>query len=119
MTLSKKEVSPSQRRQVFRLGAGLGLGTLLAACGGGGGDSDSDDSRNLRAALDRLKAGMNEEEIVAAVGWQPNDGYLDWASGDEWLSVLAYTISGNNRGPIIHNATYIKGVEAIRRNYLD
>ena len=55
------------RRMALRMGAGGVLAVGLVACGGGGAGDDSDDSRNLRAALDRLKDGMNEEDIIAAV----------------------------------------------------
>jgi hypothetical protein len=118
MTLSEKEISPSHSREVFSIGTGLGLGALLAACGGGGGGSDSDDSRNLRAALDRLKIGMNEDEIIAAVGWPPNDGYLTWDSGDEWLTVNAYAVPNSGRSPVITSAGYTKGSVTIQRSYI-
>ena len=103
MTLSKKEISPSQRRQVFRIGTGLGLGALLAACGGGGGGSDSDDSRNLRLALDRLEEGMTHEEIIETVGWQPTTLPLDWDNGKEYLTVSTALIKGEE---IIISAYY-------------
>jgi hypothetical protein len=101
---------------VFRIGAALGLGTLLAACGGGGGGSDSDDSRNLRAALDRLKAGMNEEEIITAVGWSPNHGYLEWRSDSEALLVGADG-RGNSAEKYITRAIYHNESERLVRDF--
>ncbi|MBT9552234.1 MAG: hypothetical protein IV088_15400 [Hydrogenophaga sp.] len=120
MTLLKKEISPSHRRQVFRIGTGLGLGALLAACGGGGGGSDSDDSRDLRAALDRLVAGMTEDEITAAVGWPPNDGPLAWDNGSEYLTVVTAPIGSNTKVTITSATYWVKGVSGgkIVRNFI-
>jgi hypothetical protein len=54
----------------------------LVACGGGGG-SDSGDI-DLRAAYDRVVEGMNEKDVIRAVGREPNDldnRYFGWSDG--------------------------------------
>ncbi len=71
----------SRRRLLGRLALGGSAALALAACGGGGGGDSETDSRDLRAAFDRLKPGMTWEEAIAAVGWQPNDGNNAWANG--------------------------------------
>lgn len=77
------------RRAAIRLTLAGALAVCLSACGGGGGGSDSsDDSRDLRAALDRLKAGMTYEEVVAAVGWEPNETRNVWSHDGLQLQVI-------------------------------
>jgi hypothetical protein len=92
MTLSTKEISPSHRRRVFRLGAGFGLGALLAACGGGGGGDDTaGQERKLQEAYQRVEAGMIWTDVEALVGFPANDErneyYLKWRIGMTYLSV--------------------------------
>ena len=77
------------RRAVMRLTLTGVLAVGLAACGGGGGGGDSsDDSRDLRAALDRLEAGMTYDEVVAAVGWEPNETRNVWSHDGLQLQVI-------------------------------
>lgn len=78
----------STRRVALKLALAGVLATGLSACGGGGGDDSSDDSRDLRAALDRLKAGMTYEEVVAAVGWEPNETRNVWSHDGLQLQVI-------------------------------
>lgn len=92
MTLSTKEISPSHRRRVFRLGAGFGLGALLAACGGGdGGDDTGDKERMLQEAYQKLEDGMIWTDVEALVGFPANNerspNQLTWIVGNSQLSV--------------------------------
>lgn len=92
MTLLSKEISPSHRRRVFRLGAGLGMGALLAACGGGGGGDDTGDKeRKLQEAYQKLEDGMIWTDVEALVGFPANDErgrtWLIWIVGNTYLSV--------------------------------
>lgn len=100
------------RRHFCRLVFGGASALILSACGGGG--EDSDDSRNLRAALDRLQPGMTEDEVLAAVGWPPNDAGA-WDNGEEYLRVTVNLIDG---ALIITGANYFKGSENISRAYI-
>ncbi len=80
------------RRAVMRLTLAGVLAVGLSACGGGGGgDDSSDDSKDLRAALDRLEAGMTYGEVVAAVGWAPNQGPDNWSHDGRLLMVSFQT----------------------------
>lgn len=80
------------RRAAIRVTLGAVLAVGLSACGGGGGgDDSSDDSRDLRAALDRLQAGMTYDEVVAAVGWEPNEGPDNWSHDGRLLMVTFQT----------------------------
>lgn len=77
------------RRAVMRLTLAGVLAAGLSACGGGGGgDDSSDDSKDLRAALDRLEAGMTYDEVVAAVGWEPNETRNVWSHDGLQLQVI-------------------------------
>lgn len=92
MTLSTKEISPSHRRRVFRLGAGLGMGALLAACGGGGGGDDNrDNEHKLQEAYQKLEDGMIWTDVEALVGFPANNerspNQLTWVVGDSRLSI--------------------------------
>lgn len=78
------------RRAAIRLTLASVLALGLSACGGGGDDS-SEDSKDLRAALDRLQAGMTYDEVVAAVGWQPNEGPDNWSHDGRLLMVTFQT----------------------------
>jgi hypothetical protein len=83
----KAAMHSGARRAVMRITLAGVLAIGLSACGGGGGDS-SDDSRDLRAALDRLRAGMTYEEVVAAVGWEPNETRNVWSHDGLQLQVI-------------------------------
>ena len=92
MTLLTKEISPSHRRRVFRLGAGLGMGALLAACGGGGGGDDTAGQESkLQEAYHRLEPGMVWTDVEALVGFPANDvrvpTWLIWKVGRTTLDV--------------------------------
>jgi hypothetical protein len=97
--------------QVF-LGGAAAL--VLSACGGGGGGTD--DSRNLRAALDRLNSGMNIAQIIAAVGWEPNDGQTSWDNGEEWLLVTTRP-TDDYTDNVISGAIWHMGSARIQRSY--
>lgn len=77
----------SRRRLLGRLALGGSAALALAACGGGGGGDGETDSRDLKAAFERLKPGMTWEEAIAAVGWQPNDGPTSWTNSGFLLDV--------------------------------
>lgn len=67
----KRDIDSQQtRRAMLRIGAGGVLAVGLAACGGGG-DGDSDEL-DLRAAYDKISAGMSMEQAIGVVGRQPN-----------------------------------------------
>lgn len=103
------------RRAVMRLTLAGVLAVGLAACGGGGGgDDSSDDSKDLRAALDRLEAGMTYDEVVAAVGWEPNRGRDNW-SHDGLLLQVSFRIPHNGSEPLIETAVVSgRGMEVDR-----
>lgn len=119
MTNEKKQICTDRRHLLARLVVGSAAGLALAACGGGGGDSSSKGSHDLRAALDRLQPGMNLEQIIAAVGWPPNDGgSADWDDGDEWLMVTYnYGVNGNPDSQITAALYHGPGGD-IRRSYI-
>ncbi|MDQ7744268.1 hypothetical protein [Hydrogenophaga pseudoflava] len=82
----------STRRVALKLTLAGVLAAGLSACGGGGGgDESSEDSKDLRAALDRLQAGMTYDEVVAAVGWEPNEGPDNWSHDGRLLMVTFQT----------------------------
>lgn len=105
----------STRRVALKLTLAGVLAAGLSACGGGGGgDDSSDDSRDLRAALDRLEAGMTYDEVVAAVGWEPNKGRDNW-SHDGLLLQVSFRIPHNGREPLIETAVVSgRGMEVDR-----
>lgn len=107
------------RRAVMRLTLAGVLAVGLAACGGGGGGGDSsDDSRDLRAALDRLEAGMTYDEVVAAVGWAPNQGPDNWSYDGRLLMVSFQTPANANERRIATAVLVGRGEEAeIHRRY--
>jgi hypothetical protein len=93
------------------------LAVGLAACGGGGGGGDSsDDSRDLRAAIDRLHAGMTYEESVAAVGWPPNENRNVWVHDGLQLQ-LGFRTPPNGKVPLIEQARLTGRGEAVDRVY--
>ena len=80
------------RRMVLRMGAGGVLTVGLVACGGGGGGSESDDI-DLRAAYDRIVAGMSEKDVIRAVGREPNGVDIrryDWSDGNGQLLLVRF-----------------------------
>ena len=85
-TLETGPVAVEKRRRALRWTIGGLVAGFLVACGGSGG-GDSDDSRDLRAAFDRLKPGMTLEDVIAAVGWPPNDGPYSWSDAGLLLDV--------------------------------
>ncbi|MGM9427116.1 hypothetical protein [Hydrogenophaga sp. MI9] len=73
----------------------------------------------MRAALDRLQPGMTLAQVIAAVGWEPNDlgGIADWQDGDEWLHVSVNSLDGS--GVLIITAAHWHRVsENIDRAYV-
>lgn len=105
------------RRTALKLTLAGALTAGLAACGGGGGGGDgSDDSKDLRAAIDRLKAGMTYDDVVAAVGWAPNDGRNSWAHDGLLLLVSFRTPSGASV-PLLETASLSGRGDSIDRFY--
>ena len=102
------------RRRLMGHVLGGASALVLTACGGGGGGTD--DSRNLRAALDRLKSGMNKAQVIAAVGWEPNDGATTWDNGEEWLKVTLRP-TDDFTDHVISGAVWTKGASSIDRAY--
>ena len=101
-----------------KLGLAAAFLLSLSACGGGGGGSSEGGSHDLRAALDRLQPGMSLEQVIAAVGWAPNDGSSDWDDGDEWLNVTIVSGVNGNPGPQITHAYYHGPEGDVRRSYI-
>ncbi|MEZ5663212.1 MAG: hypothetical protein R3E94_06730 [Burkholderiaceae bacterium] len=103
------------RRAAIRLTLASVLAVGLAACGGGDvGVDSSDDSKDLRAALDRLQAGMTYDEVVAAVGWEPNSGRDNW-SHDGLLLQVSFRIPNYGEEPLIETAVVSgRGIEVDR-----
>lgn len=93
--VSKRKTSfemQQTRRSVLRMGAGGVLAVGLVACGGGGGDSDSGDV-DLRAAYDRIVAGMSEKDVIRAVGREPNGVDIrryDWSDGQGQILIVRF-----------------------------
>ena len=59
---------------------------------GGGGGSESDDI-DLRAAYDRIVAGMSEKDVIRAVGREPNGVDIrryDWSDGNGQLLLVRF-----------------------------
>lgn len=104
------------RRAAMRLTLVGVVAIGLTACGGGGGDDSSEDSKDLRAAIDRLKAGMTYEEVVAAVGWEPNQNRNVWAHDGRSLQVIFRT-PYNGNVPLIESARLSGSGEVIDRGY--
>ena len=102
----------SRRRLMGQVVLGGAAALVLSACGGGG----TDDSRNLRVALDRLKSGMNKAQVIAAVGWEPNDGATTWDNGEEWLKVTLRP-TDDFTDHVISGAVWTKGAASIDRSY--
>jgi hypothetical protein len=95
----KAAVHSDARRAVMRLTLAGVLAVGLSACGGGGGgDDSSDDSKDLRAALKRLEAGMTYDEVVAAVGWEPNVNRNTWSHNGYQLQIGMWTPNDAPRG---------------------
>ena len=115
MTNEEKQMSMDRRRMLAKLVLGGAAGLVAAACGGGGGDS-KDESIDLRAALDRLHAGMTFEDVVAAVGAPPNDGPAQWDSGDQVLHVSFG--AGTLDTPLISSAYWFNGSNNQSRVYV-
>lgn len=113
-TMETGPVAVEQRRQALRWTLGALVAGLLVACGGGGG-GESDDSQDLRAAIDRLQPGMNTDEVIAAVGWPPNDGPTYWMNSTGYLQVSMNSIDGGE--PQITSAIY-DGSERVQRGYI-
>jgi hypothetical protein len=103
----------SRRLLIGQVVLGGAAALALSACGGGGG---TDDSRNLRVALDRLKSGMNKAQVIAAVGWEPNDGATTWDNGEEWLKVTLRP-TDDFTDHVISGAVWTKGAASIDRSY--
>ena len=61
----------NRRRLLGRWALGGTAALALAACGGGDGGDDSD-GIDLRAAYDRVVEGMSKEQVIRAVGREPN-----------------------------------------------
>lgn len=101
------------RRRILHWAIGSSMAGILIACGGGGGD-DSDDSQDLRAAIDRLQPGMNTDEVIAAVGWPPNNGPTHWENSSGFLHVQMNGLPGEE---IITGALY-DGIERVDRTYI-
>ena len=119
MTNKEEQTSMDRRRMVVKLMLGSFAGLAVAACGGGGGSgSSSEGSHDLRAALDRLQPGMNLEQVIAAVGWAPNDGSPDWDDGDEWLNVTINVGINGNPDTQITAAQWHGSSGDIRRSYI-
>lgn len=116
MTNEKEQVSMDRRRMVARLMLGSLAGLAVVACGGGG-SSSNEGSHDLRAALDRLRPGMTREQVIAAVGWEPNDGISSWDDGDEWLMVAVNSLDGSDT-LIITGAHWHRFSENIERSYI-
>ena len=106
-----------QRRQMgrFALGAAAALG--LAACGGGDGGEESSDPKDLRAALDRLEAGMTLPEVWEAVGWEPNDSDRDWSHNGQTLQVSLWIDRRYSEELVIETARWTTAGEGINRLY--
>lgn len=119
MTNEKKQMSMDRRRMLAKLVLGSAAGLVGAACGGGSGGNSSEGSHDLRAALDRLQPGMTLAQVIAAVGWEPNDlgGIADWQDGDEWLHVTVNSLDGSGV-LIITAAHWHRGSENIDRAYV-
>lgn len=103
------------RRAAMRLTVAGVIAAGLTACGGGGGDS-SEDPKDLRAAIDRLKAGMTYEEVVAAVGWEPNQNRNVWAHDDLSLQV-EFRFAPNQSVARIETARLSGRGDSIDRDY--
>lgn len=104
------------RRAAMRLTLTGVIAAGLTACGGGGGGDSSDDPKDLRAAIDRLKAGMTYEEVVAAVGWEPNQNRNVWAHDGRSLQVIFRT-PYNGNVPLIESARLSGRDDVIDRGY--
>jgi hypothetical protein len=107
------------RRAAIRLTLAGVLAVGLSACGGGGGDDSSDDSKDLRAALDRLQAGMTYDEVVAAVGWEPNVNRNTWSHNGYQLQIGMWTPNDAPRGSeqVIEDAHLTGAGYAERRTF--
>lgn len=110
----------STRRVALKLTLAGVLAAGLSACGGGGGGDDSSgDSRDLRAALDRLQAGMTYDEVVAAVGWEPNVNRNTWSHNGYQLQIGMWTPNDAPRGSeqVIEDAHLTGAGYAERRTF--
>ena len=116
MTIERKKMNADRRRLLVNLMFGGTVGLALTACGGGG-SSSNEGSHDLRAALDRLRPGMTREQVIAAVGWEPNDGISSWDDGDEWLMVAVNSLDGSDT-LIITGAHWHRFSENIERSYI-
>lgn len=104
------------RRAAMRLTLAGVIAAGLTACGGGGGGDSSDDAKDLRAAIDRLKAGMTYEEVVAAVGWAPNEGRNGWGH-DGLLLHVGFGTPPNGSEQLIETAALSGKGNEIYRHY--
>ena len=108
------------RRAAIRLTLAGVLAVGLSACGGGsGGDESSEDSKDLRAALDRLQAGMTYDDVVAAVGWVPNVNRNTWSHSGYQLQIGMWTPNDAPRGSeqVIEDAHLMGAGYAERRTF--
>jgi hypothetical protein len=103
-SISSKDKTASRRQFGHVLLAGT-VGVALTACGGGSdptGVTDDDPAKNepdLRKAYDRILKGMFREDVIDAVGVNPNDGDSEsgsgWAYSKESLEVQYYSTSND------------------------
>ena len=113
----KAVIPVGARRAALKLSLVGVLAAGLSACGGGGGGDSSDDSRDLRAAIDRLKPGMTYQEVVDAVGWAPNVNPEVWSHEGLSLQVIFRT-PPNGNVPLIESARLTGGgVDSVDRFY--
>ena len=90
----KKSTAQEQKwtRRHMGVAAMAGVAAVfLSGCIGGGGGDSSDDGVDLRAAYDRIHAGMSHADVARAVGVQPRnpDNKISqyWDSGNQHMKV--------------------------------
>ncbi|MGM9427115.1 hypothetical protein ACS5NL_13005 [Hydrogenophaga sp. MI9] len=116
MANENNKMSVGRRSLLANLMLAGTAGLALSACGGGGGGSD--DSRNLRAAFERLKPGMTYEQVISAVGWAPNEDSITWDNGEEYL-IVTFANYYNDGIWVITTAVWGGGGRSERRSYVE
>lgn len=97
----KQGLNAMGRRTVARMAMAGFLGLALVACGsddanddGSGGESQG--VAGLRAAYDRIGGGMNQDQLIAIVGQQPQARYRVTTNSTDYLVLDWSNYSGSN-----------------------